>query len=212
MTDEPPNMPFEFKIRLSTARLLVSAARASGNKLALAKALKEVGNIERRPPHLRDDAITTFGEAANLYRELEMPLEAAWVTRHIGIILEYEERLAEAEEHYDESLALFRAHATDNSLNYANTVRYPAVIKNRLGKREDSARLWEEAVKRYDEIGAPAGVAEGAAWLAIFAIEKDDPALAGQWFAKAEAAAQAARDEDTDKFIAEVKARLTAGL
>ena len=48
--DEPRNLPLEFKLKVSAAKLLVSAARASGNKLALANALKELGNIERRPP------------------------------------------------------------------------------------------------------------------------------------------------------------------
>ena len=91
-----------------------------------------------------------------------MPLEAAWVIRHIGINHEYAERLTDAEKYYDESLALFRKHASDNDNNYANTVRYPAVIKNRVGKRDESTALWEEAVRRYDEMDQPLGVAEGA--------------------------------------------------
>jgi tetratricopeptide (TPR) repeat protein len=211
MTDEPINMPGEFKLRLSAAKLLVSAARAGGDKLALANGLKELGNIERRPPQLREDADRTFAEAAELYHELKMPLEAAWVIRHIGLNHEYAERLTDAEKYYDESLALFRQHASDNNPNYANTVRYPAVIKNRLGKRDESTALWEEAVRRYEEMDMPVGVAEGAAWLTIFAIEKGDQALAREWFAKAEAAATAARDGDTDKWIAEVRAKLNRG-
>jgi len=87
-------------------------------------------------------------------------------------------------------------------------VRYPAVIKNRVGKREESTTLWEEAVRRYDEMDQPLGVAEGAAWLAIFAIEKDDPELAREWFAKAEAAEAKARDGDTEKWVDEVRGRL----
>src|SRR5688572_18297793 len=142
MSNEHGNMPLEFKLRLNAAKALVSVARASGNKLALANALKEQGNLERRPPFMRDAANETYTSAAELYRELGMPLEAAWVIRHIGINHEYAERLAEAEARYDESLALFRQHAGDNTLNYANTVRYPAVIKNRLGKRDESRKLW----------------------------------------------------------------------
>jgi tetratricopeptide (TPR) repeat protein len=210
MTDQPGNIPLEFKLRLSAAKLLVSAARTGGSKLVLANALKELGNIERRPPQLREDADRTFAEAAALYRELEMPLEAAWVIRHIGINHEYAELLTDAEKYYDESLAVFRRHASDSDSNYANTVRYPAVIKNRIGKRDESTALWEEAVRRYDEMDQPLGVAEGAAWLTIFAIEKGDMPLAREWFTKAEAAATTARDEDTDKWIAEVRARLTS--
>ncbi len=210
MTNEPGNMPLEFKLRIGAAKLLVSTARASASKLALANALKELGNIERRPQHLQEDANRTYAEAVGLYLELEMPLEAAWVIRHIGLNHEYAERLTDAEKCYDDSLALFRRHASAGDNNYANTVRYPAVIKNRVGKRDESTALWEEAVRRYDEMDQPLGVAEGTAWLTIFAIEKDDLALAREWFGKAEAAASAARDEDTDKWIAEVRARLTA--
>lgn len=208
MTDDDGQLPLELKLRLSAAKLLVSTARASGNTLALANALKALGNLERRPPQLREDADRTYAEAAALYRELEMPLDAAWVIRHIGINQEYAERLEQAERYYDESLALFREHACEDDSNYANTVRYPAVIKNRLGKREESAALWEEAVGRYDEMNQPLGVAEGSAWLTIFAIEKRELPLAREWFAKAEAAAAAANDRDTDKWIAEVRGRL----
>ena len=202
------NLPLEFKLRLSAAKLLVSAARASGSKLSLANALKELGNIERRPPQLREDANRTYAEAAEIYLKLEMPLEAAWILRHIGINHEYAELLSEAEKYYDESLALFREHASDSDNNYANTVRYPAVIKNLVGKRDESTALWEEAVRRYDAMHQPLGVAEGAAWLAIFAIEKGDLRLARDWFARAEAAATTAKDTDTDKWIAEVSAKL----
>jgi tetratricopeptide (TPR) repeat protein len=208
MTDDPDKLPLEFKLRLNAAKALVSAARASSDKLALANALKELGNIQRRPSFMRDEANETYAEAVELYRKLEMPLEAAWVIRHIGINHEYAEHLAEAEKYYDESLRLFREHASDNDDNYANTVRYPAVIKNRVGKRDESTELWEEAVRRYDDMDQPLGVAEGAAWLTIFAIEKGDLALARDWFAKAEAAATASNDSDTDKWIAEVRARM----
>ena len=157
---------------------------------------------------MRDIANETYAEAAALYRHLGMPLEAAWTMRHIGINHEYAGRLTEAEKYYDDSLALFRQHVSDSDDNYANTVRYPAVIKNRLGKRDESTALWEEAVRRYDEMDQPLGVAEGSAWLTLFALEKGDRALAYEWFAKAEGAARAANDPDTAKFIAEVRARM----
>ncbi|HVF46938.1 MAG TPA: hypothetical protein VNA17_05165 [Pyrinomonadaceae bacterium] len=212
MTDELQKLPLEFKLRLSAAQARVATARLVGDKQALANALKELGNIERRPPFMRETANRTFAEASALYKELEMPLEAAWVVRHIGINHEYAERLTDAEASYDEALDLFRLHATSNSLDYANAVRYPAVIKNRLGKREESARLWEEAHDRYREIGPNGlgeGVAEAAAWLTIFAIEKGDPELAQKWFKRANEASAASADPDTHKFIAEVRQRMT---
>lgn len=200
-------MPLEFKLRLQAAKAAVAAARLTSRKLALANALKELGNIERRPPHLREDANRTFAEARDLYLELELPLEAAWVIRHIGINQEYAEELADAESYYDESLALFREHAPTNTLDFANTVRYPAVVKNRLGKRSESTALWEEAVGRYSELACPAGVAEGAAWLAVFSIEGNDLASAAEWLAKADTAAAAANDHDTFVWVNGVRAR-----
>ncbi len=208
MTNGQENLPPEFMLRHAAAKMVVSASRASGDKLALANALKKLGNIERRPPQLRDDANRTFAEAAALYREIGLPLEAAWVLRHIGINHEYADDLTGAEKYYDESLGLFRQHAGEKDNNYANTLRYPAVIKNRIGKRDESTALWEEAVRRYDAMNEPLGVAEGAAWLAVFALERGDGALAHEWLAKAERAANAANDKDTDTWIAEVRARL----
>lgn len=198
----------EFHHNVDRLRKDVRNAETSGSNMHLADSLKALGNLLRRSPFTSNAANEAYHRSADLYRELEMPLEAAWVLRHIGINHEYAERLAEAEKYYDESLELFRLHAAENDNNYANTVRYPAVIKNRVGKREESRALWEEAVGRYGTMGQPVPVAEGAAWLTIFAIEKGDPELAREWFAKAEAAAAKARDEDTDKWIAEVKARL----
>jgi len=187
----------------------VGNAESSGSKKLLADSLRSLGNLLRRPPFLRDAANEAYHRAAALYRELDMPLEAAWILRHIGINHEYAELLTEAERYYDESLALFRQHANDDDNNYANTVRYPAVIKNRVGKRAESKALWEEAVRRYDAMNQPLGVAEGAAWLTIFAIENEDLARAREWFAKAERAATTLNDGDTDKWIAEVRTRLS---
>jgi tetratricopeptide (TPR) repeat protein len=198
----------EFHDKVSRAKEEVAVAENRGQDRSLADALKALGNVLRRPPFLRGAANEAYAKAAELYRKLGLPLEEAWVKRHIGINHEYAEHLTDAEKFYDESLALFRVHASDNDNNYANTVRYPAVIKNRVGKRDESTALWEEAVRRYDEMGQPLGVAEGAAWLTIFAIEKGDSALAHEWFAKAEAAAKTANDPDTDKWIAEVRTRL----
>lgn len=197
----------DFNERLDAAKQVVKDAESSGSKRALADSLKNLGNILRRPPFLRRAANEVYARAAELYRDLGLPLEEAWVKRHIGIIYEYAGDLTKAERYYDESLELFRQNAGDDNSNYANTVRYPAVIKNRVGKRAESAALWEEAVRRYDEMRQPVGVAEGAAWLTIFAIEKGDMPLANDWFEKAEAAASAANDPDTDIFVAEVRSR-----
>lgn len=136
------------------------------------------------------------------------PLTRADSIRHLGIKHEYAGRLEEAEKCYDEALALYRAHETRDTLAYANAVRYPAVIKDRLGKRTESAELWEEACRRYDGVGIVEGVAEAAAHLTIFAIESNDLSLAGKWFETASLASAASGDPDTHRFIAEVQLRL----
>ena len=201
-------MDDQFRERLENARSHVESARNTGDKTALAHALKALGNIERRPPILRDAALDTYAEAAQLYHELALSLDEGWVLRHIGIIHEYADRLQDAEKFYDRALSLFRSNADGNTLDYANTVRYPAVIKNRLGKREEARLLWEEAAKRYKDVSAPAGEAEAAAWLTIFAMEGHDLKLAGSWFEKAKDAADRAGDKDTFKFIQDVRKRL----
>ena len=201
----------EFQKRIASAQEAVTDAESNGDKRILADSLKALGNILRRPQFLRDRANAVYERAANIYKEIGLPLEEAWVKRHIGINHEYAERLAEAEKYYDESLDLFRANADDDDGNYANTVRYPAVIKNRLGKREESRELWEEACSRYEKVhpdGLGEGVAEAAAWLTIFAIEKGNPALAAKWFAKANNASSRSKDPATHEFIDQVRARL----
>lgn len=201
----------EFHEKVDAAQKRVSEAESRGGKRVLADSLKTLGNILRRPPFTRDAANEVYARAADLYSELGLPLEAAWVKRHIGINYEYAKRLNEAEKYYDEALDLYREHSKEDDLNYANAVRYPAVIKNRLGKREEATALWEEAHDRYSAIGPNGlgeGVAEAAAWLTIFAIEKRDRDLAEKWFARASKAAAASSDPDTHKFIAEVRERL----
>jgi tetratricopeptide (TPR) repeat protein len=116
--------------------------------------------------------------------------------------------LVGAEECYDRSLKLFRQYADEDSLNYANTVRYPAVIKNRLGKRAESKELWLEALDRYSQLKMPVAVAEASAWLAIFAIEEGDRAGAEEWLEKAQHAAAAANDPDTNKWVEEAKLKV----
>src|ERR1044071_4626893 len=135
----------EFRRRLSTADDAVDIARNSSDKRMLADALRALGNIQRRPPWLRDDANRTYAEAAEIYNALSLPLDEAWVTRHIGINHEYAERLVDAEKAYEKALALYRDYSTNDDLDYANAVRYVAVIKDRLGKRDESDRLWTEA-------------------------------------------------------------------
>lgn len=212
MSDDP-TVPLEMQIWLEQARGAVAEARAGNDKVRLAQALKALASKVRRHPPMYEDAVATLTEASQLFGELKMPLDEAWCIRHIGIVREYQERLEEAEGAYDKALELFRENAVENSLDYANTVRYPAVVKNRLGKRGAAAHLWEEAHDRYKQVGSGGlveGVAEAAAWLTIFAIEAEERELAEKWFRSASEASSASADPDTHKFVAEVATRLRA--
>jgi tetratricopeptide (TPR) repeat protein len=206
--EEYSNLPLEFRNRVETARREVAEARKIGDKARLAHALNRLGNIERRPRLLHDVALATFAEARELFHELGMPLDEGGVQRQIGIVQEYQGRLTKAEESYENALVLYRAYESGKTLDYANAVRYVAVIKNRVGKRDESTQLWLEAFGRYDDLNMPVPVAEAAAWQTIFALERNELDAAKEWFAKADAAATAANDPDTDKFISEVKSRL----
>jgi hypothetical protein len=200
----------EFHKRLSDAEQDVSNAEAQSDKRVIADALKALGNILRRPPFLRDRANEIYERAAKIYKSIGLPLEEAWVKRHIGINHEHAERLEKAENYFDEALAIYREHSIDD-LNCANAVRYLAVIKNRLGKRDESRELWEEACQRYEGIhpdGLGEGVAEASAWLTIFAVENDDLELAERWFEKASDASSCSNDPATHKFVAQVRKKL----
>lgn len=201
----------ELHKKIAQAKEEVASVEQSSPSRELADALKALGNLLRRPPFLRTAANEAYSRAAAIYRDIGLPLEEAWVKRHIGINHEYAEQLEDAEAFYDEALSLYREHSTVDDLDYSNTVRYPAVVKNRLGKRSEAVQLWEEAHDRYQNIGPGGlveGVAESAAWLTIFALEANDRQLANIWFAKASKASAASTDPDTHKFIADVRKRL----
>ena len=135
-------------------------------------------------------------------------LKRAHAIRHVGIECEKAGRLEEAEKHYDEARALYREHSTEDDLNYANAVRYPAAIKNRLGKSAESEALWREAMDRYEKVGIADGIVEGKLHLANFAIDRGDLTTARSWFEQANIAAAGSESRESHDFIAKVKTRL----
>lgn len=198
----------EFYRRVSEAENHIAEAEAQGQKRALADALKRLGDIARRPAFLRSAANTAYSRAAELYHEIGAPLEEAWVKRHIGINLEYDGRLEDAEKFYDEALDLYRKHAVEDTLDYANTVRYPAVIKARLGKLDEAKSLWDEAGKRYSDVGIIEGVIECNARMAEIAIANGDLDAARQSLERALSASANTQDPETLSLIESIKAKL----
>jgi len=194
------------------ARKLVDQAPGDhAANAALAVALRALGEWERRTPFTQTAALKHYEEAVALYRKLDDPLTLAHTIRHLGLVHEDAGRLRDAEKNYDEALAIYRDHATVDTLDYANTVRYPAAIKERLGKAEESARLWEEACRRYEGVGIHAGVAEAAGRMTLFSLAADDRDAARAWLEKARDAAEKTGDAETNDFIAEVAGKINDG-
>jgi tetratricopeptide (TPR) repeat protein len=202
----------EFRLRLEAAEAAVAAARESDHERQLADALRALGNIQRRAPEMRDDANLSYTEAIDIYHKLGLPLDEAWVTRHIGINHEHAGRLTDAESSYEKALGLYRAHSKTDDLDYANSVRYLAVIKDRRGKRDEAYQLWQEAVDRYGKGGIVEGIAEGTAHLTLLALDNGDIDRAAAWFEQAEAASQASKNPATQKLIGEVRDRMNSRL
>jgi len=197
-----------FRRDYTAARARVRQTDDPADKKDLAGALRALGEIERRTPFTQGAARRHYEDAVTLYRELDDPLKLAHTIRHLGLVHEDAGRLEKAEKFYDEALDLYRTHSTVDTLDYANAVRYPAVVKNRLGKRDESTALWEEACRRYEEVGIHEGVAEGAAWLTKFALERNDVPAARRWFETASLASSLSNDPATHKFVDEVRRQL----
>jgi tetratricopeptide (TPR) repeat protein len=141
-------------------RKAVDAARASRNDLALAVALRELGELERRTPVTQRLALRDYAGSVALLRSLDQPLTLAHTIRHLGQVHKDAGRFDEAEKNFDEALALYREHSIEDDLNFANAVRYSAAIKERVGKSHEAGELWKEAERRYRDCGIQAGVNE----------------------------------------------------
>ena len=141
-------------------REAVAASRASGDKTALAVALRELGEFERRTPVTQRLALSHYEEAVAILRVLDDPLRLAHTIRHLGLVHEDAGRCTDAARYYDEALHLYRAHPVENGLDYANAVRYAAAIKEKLGNIDEARLLWQEAETRYREHRIESGVEE----------------------------------------------------
>lgn len=196
----------EFLQKRAEARKQVEFARENNDEAGLASALRTLGEVERRTPFTRAAALRHYEEAVAVFREVNDPLKLAHTIRHLGLVHEDAGRLEEAEKYYDEALAIYREYETDDTLDYANAVRYPAAIKYRLGKSEESALLWEEANARYGVVGIVEGVAESAARLARLSLGRRDLRSASEWLERASTAGSKTDSLETHRFIAEVTA------
>ncbi|HEX3552590.1 MAG TPA: tetratricopeptide repeat protein [Thermoanaerobaculia bacterium] len=145
----------------------VSLLREGEDRTALAQALRNLGELERRMDG--EAARRHYEEAVAILRESVEPLRLAHTVRHLGDVY-CEAGCAElAEPCYHEALALYRGHDHTLPIDLANAIRSLAVLKEDAGDIEGARRLWGEARDLYAAVDVAPGVAESAARLALLA-------------------------------------------
>jgi len=135
-------------------------------------------------------------------------LRLAHRVRHLGDAYYYAGRWALAEPCYVEALSIYRRHERTRPLDLANAIRSFAVLKDEVGATEQSQSLWQEAHDLYVGLNVSAGVAESAARLALLARQRGDLARSRERLIEATAAADAADDSDTLRYVRQVTAQL----
>ena len=80
--------------------------------------------------------------------------------RHLGDAYRRLGRTEAAEPCYIEALSIYREQQATKPLDLANAVRGFALLRESVGAREESRRLWQEAHDLYAKVDVPAGVRE----------------------------------------------------
>ncbi len=181
--------------------------RKPGTRSELARALRELGELERHLPDA-ESALQHYEEAIAILRGLDEPLRLAHTIRHLGDVHHDAGRAALAEPCYQEALALYRGDESTRPLELANAIRSLAVLKGEAGEIEEATRLWQEAHDLYTSVDVPAGVAESAARLAILAWRQGDGSQSREWLSAAKAAADASEDPNSLRYVAQVRAMI----
>ncbi|MGA3210657.1 MAG: tetratricopeptide repeat protein [Terriglobales bacterium] len=146
----------------------VDICRRADDKMALAKTLTALGQVERDLQH-NDVACGHYVEAAAIYRANGDALRLAHAIRHIGDIHRHEQRRAPAERCYREALDIYRAHQPTSPLDLANAIRGLAILLDDSGEADEARALWQEARELYASVNVEAGVAESSRRLAKLA-------------------------------------------
>jgi tetratricopeptide (TPR) repeat protein len=156
----------------------VALCRAAGIGAELARALADLGQIERDLGH-GDAALRHYEEAVSIYRVEGDALKLAHTVRHVGDIHRQAGRAELAEPCYHEALSLYRCHdrghAETPPLDLANAIRGLAILKFDAGDASAARALWEEARNLYAATGVEAGVKESDRRLALLAQERTKP-------------------------------------
>ena len=131
--------------------------------LSRAHELRRRGESARR----RDAAMARlcYEEAVLLFREADEPLVLAHTIRHLGDVYLEQGRPDLADPCFHEALELYRRHADDSSLDFANALRSLAVLR-----WEQARTLWEDVRVLYTGLNIEAGIKESAARVAALSL------------------------------------------
>lgn len=137
----------------------VAAGRRSRSSLALVRALKGLGQIERDLGR-GDAALPLYEEAVRLCRVHGDVLLLAHTVRHLGDIHQDAGRTRLAEPCYREALKIYRSHGRAAPLDLANALRPLAILEETLGQTKQAVDHWTEARDLYARLNLREGVAE----------------------------------------------------
>jgi tetratricopeptide (TPR) repeat protein len=126
------------------------------------------GYEERKRHHL-DTALACYEEAVAILRTRNDQLRLAHTVRHVADILCDQDRESAAMPHYEEALAIYRAHPSASPLDLANAIRGYALLLQKLKDTSQVVLLWQEARKLYADTAISAGVQEADRRLAALA-------------------------------------------
>jgi tetratricopeptide (TPR) repeat protein len=127
--------------------------------------LRRRGESERRRPDT-DGGVAAYEQAVAILRTTGDVLKLAHTIRHLGDVHQEQGRPELAAPHYDEALALYRAHPNPPPGDLANVIRSQAVLKEETGANDQAAALWEEARALYAQLKIEEGVVEATRRLA----------------------------------------------
>jgi tetratricopeptide (TPR) repeat protein len=182
----------------------VAIARAGNDHTELARAVTELGRIERDLGQ-SDAALVLYQEAATIYREQGNALKLAHTVRHMGDIHQDAGRSAQAKPFFEEALTIYRANPQAPALDVANALRPLALLKDDAGDFDEADRLWEAAKTLYESVNVLPGVEECAGRLALLARRREDTERARRMLAEATAAAESSADYNSVRYVNEVR-------
>ena len=132
------------------------------DQASLAKSLIADGRKQRNSGDL-NAAAHSYGEAAEIYRNLPNPLKFAHTIRHVGDILRELGSIEEARSCYEKALRIYREHTEASVLDHANAVRGFALLREDAGELDEARSLWQDAKSLYEETKIEPGILESEA-------------------------------------------------